>query len=319
MAAVSNAEFAKTLQMPAEWQEKAAAFADAKGLSLAARDVVAEWKDGWTGRDGKRRPPQLVLIVTADALMAIALRDGGRSFAPVLTEFTTDGQVWVQAWLQKEPPAACRVRFEVQGIDAAVIVVHTWAEYTQGKPSATQLKMPATMLAKATRSMGVRQIAPGAVGGLHSEEEAHAIENAADTEVAEVAEIVDTVTPEAEKSAKGTRKSTAELQASRKEELVRVGKALRSECGDDAANHLGRAIKARGCDPDKLTADDLKVLLGVAKLAREEAQKKEAAPAAEPAPGEPELDQAEGADDPAHPDDMTMEEVAEHFDGTFVI
>lgn len=317
MAAVSNSEFAKTLQMPPEWQEKAAAFADAKGLSLAAREVVAQFKDAWRGSNGKMREASLVLIVTADALMAIALRNGGRSFAPVSTEFTKDGQLWVQAWLEPTPPAACRVRFEVEGIDASVVVVHTWAEYTQGKVSPTQAKMPATMLAKATRSMGVRQIAPGAVGGLHSEEEAHAIQTSTDGEIADVAETVDAVTPETDKSSKGSRRSSAELFAERKTELVRVGKSLRADCGDEAANHLGRAIKARGCDPEKMKADDLKALLDVAKHAREHySAKAEVEP--ETAPEEPVAD-APAEALPDDPGDMTLDEVADHFGGEFVI
>ena len=124
--AMSNTEYAKSLPMPAEYQAQAAAFADARGLSLAAREVVAAWKDGWLGRDGRKRPPTLTLIVTADALMALALRDGGRKFAAITTEWTADGREWLPVWLDESPPAACRVTFEVEGIDAPVVVVHTW-------------------------------------------------------------------------------------------------------------------------------------------------------------------------------------------------
>lgn len=285
MAAVSNSEFAKTLGMPAEWAAKAAAFADAKGLSLAAREVVASYKEGWVGNDGKRREPTLMLVVTAEALMALALRE--RTFAPICTEFTDDGREWVDVWIGAAPPAACRVTFEVAGITAPVRVVHTWLEYTQGKATPTQQKMPATMLAKATRSLGVRQIAPTATGGLVSEEESHAVEASIDADVEHVEQVKDAVTPPQDEESKGTKLTRAEQYAARKDELVAVGKALRAECGDEAASKLAAAIKGRGCDPNGMTAADLKALLGVAKRAREDAERA----AQEPA-GEVELDTA---------------------------
>lgn len=277
MAAITNAEFAKTLGMPPEWAAKAAAFADAKGLSLAAREVVASYKEPWTGRDGKVREASLMLVVTAEALMGLALKE--RNFAPISTEFTDDGREWTDVWISGSPPAACRVTFEVEGITQPVRVVHTLAEYTQGNMTPTQAKMPATMLAKATRSLGVRQIAPTVTSGMLSEEEAHAVEATVDAEVAHVEQVVEAVTPTQDVESKGTSKSRAEQRAERKAELVAVGKALRAECGDDAAAQLAGAIKSRGCDPNELTAADLKALLAVAKRAREDAERAKAEPA----------------------------------------
>jgi hypothetical protein len=288
MAAITNTEFAKTLGMPPEWAAKAAAFADAKGLSLAAREVVASYKEPWTGRDGKQREATLMLVVTAEALMALALQV--RNFAPISTEFTDDGREWTDVWINASPPAACRVTFEVEGITAPVRVVHTLAEYTQGNMTPTQAKMPATMLAKATRSLGVRQIAPTATGGLVSEEEAHAVEASIDADVEQVAEVVQAVTPVVDEESKGTKLTRAEQFEARKAELVSVGKALRADCGDEAAAALGGAIKARGCDPASMTAADLKALLAVAKRAREDAERAAAEPAVEPEPTpEPDL------------------------------
>lgn len=264
--AISNSDFAKTLGMPPEWAAKAAAFADAKGLSLAAREVVATFKDAWVGQDGRRRDPSLMLVVSADALMALALRE--RNFAPICTEFTEDGREWTDVWINGTPPAACRVTFEVEGITQPVRIVHTLAEYTQGTLTPTQRKMPALMLAKATRSLGVRQIAPTATGGLMTEEEAHAVDAATDAEVEHVAEVVDAVTPTQDVESKGTKMTRSEQYAARKAELVAVGKALRADCGDDAAGVLATAIKELGCNPEALTAANLKALLAVAKQAR---------------------------------------------------
>ncbi len=283
MAAVSNTEFAKTLGMPPEWAAKAAAFADAKGLSLAGREVVAEYKESWTGRDGKVRPANVVLIVTADAAMALALK-AGRNFAPVSTEWTADGREWVDVWLGATPPAACRVKFEVGGIDAPVVVTHTLAEYTQGKLSGVQLTMPASMLAKATIQMGLRRIAPQALAGLYVAEEIEAVDAAVEAEVEHVEKVVEAVTPEVDKESTGTKMTRAEQHAARMQELVVVGKALRADCGDEAAAVLAGAIKARGCDPHKLTAADLKVLLDVAKRQREDFERKDAEPESSVAP-----------------------------------
>ncbi len=280
MAAITNAEFAKTLGMPPEWAAKAAAFADAKGLSLAGREVVAAYKDGWTGSDGKKREPTLMLVVTAEALMAMALRE--RNFAPVRTEFTSDGREWTDCWINAAAPAACRVTFEVEGITSPVVIVHTLAEYTQGTLTSTQRKMPATMLAKATRCLGVRQIAPTATGGLVSEEESHAVEASIDADVEHVEQVVQAVTPVQDEEAKGTKLTRAEQYAERMSSLVAVGKALRAEHGDDAAGQLAAAIKARGCDPKAMTAADLKALIQVAKRAREDAERARDAHADEP-------------------------------------
>lgn len=281
MAAITNEEFAKTLGMPAEWAAKAAAFADAKGLSLAAREVVASYKDGWTGRDGKYREPTLMLVVTAESLMALALRE--RTFAPICTEFTKDGSAWVDVWLHSEPPAACRVTFEVEGIEAPIRIVHTYAEYTQGAPTPIQKKMPATMLAKATRSLGVRQIAPTATGGMLSEEEAHAVEASVDAEVADVAETVKALTPEVDKESKGTTLTRGEQWASRKAELVAAGKGLRADFGQEAAAELHAVIKTRGADPEKLSAAHLKAILEAAARIRAKASTPEPEPEPEPA------------------------------------
>lgn len=273
---MKNTDFAKTLGMPPEYAAKAAAFADAKGLSLAAREVVASYKEGWRGEDGKLREPSLMLVVTAEALMALALKE--RNFAPICTEFTGDGREWTDVWLDSSPPAACRVTFEIEGISQPVRVVHTMAEYTQGTLTPTQRKMPATMLAKATRSLGVRQIAPTATGGMVSEEEAHAVEASVDAEVEHVAKVVEAVTPVQDREAKGSKVSRAEQYRSRKEELVRVGKALRDEFGADAAQELHGVIKARGADAEKLTAAHLKAILDAAERIRAKFEARAAAP-----------------------------------------
>lgn len=288
----SNAEFAKSLAMPPEWQAKAAAFADAKGLSLAAREVVATFKEAWTGRDGKQRPANMMLVVTAEALMAQGLK--ARVFAPVATEFTDDGREWTDVWIAPGPPAACRVTFEVEGIDRPVVVVHTWMEYTQGSATATQMRMPATMLAKATRSLGVRQIAPSTTSGLVSEEEAHAVSSAGEADREHSDAVGDAVTPPSEADAKGGKLSRAEQYAARKEELISTGKALRADCGDEAAGKLAAIIDnmrkngSPSLDLDKITAAQLKSILAAAKEIRAEAE------AATREPEAPHVDPDEG-------------------------
>jgi hypothetical protein len=283
---MTNAEFAKTLDMPAEWQAKAAAFADAKGLSLAGRDVVAEYKESWVGSDGKRRPATCIFIVTADAALALAL-NAGRNFAPISTEFTSDGREWVDVWLDSTPPRACRVTFEVEGIESPVRVTHTLQEYTQGKLTATQRTMPALMLAKATMQLGLRRIAPQALAGLYSQEEAHAVDAATEADAehgAAVAEVVNA--PDAETS--GGKLSRAEQFAARKAELVTVGKALRADCGDEAAERLAVIVNNMrtnaGLDLAAIKAAELKVILAAAKEIRAELEGRAAAEAATPEP-----------------------------------
>lgn len=273
-----NSEFAKTLNMPADYAKQAAAFADAKGLSLAAREVVAQFKDGWTGKDGKYREPTLMLVVTAESLMAMALRE--RKFAPIRTQFTIDGSTWTDVWLETKPPAACRVTFEVADIESHIVIVHTWAEYTQGKATHAQLKMPATMLAKATRSLGIRQIAPSATSGMLSEEEASAVEGAIDGEVEEIRETNKVLTPDADKEAKGAAAPRSEQFNARKDELVKIGKQLRADLGDDAAKEFAIALNDRGCDFDKLTAGDMVFIKSQAELIEKKAEAAKAADAA---------------------------------------
>lgn len=301
-----NADFAKTLDMPAEWGAKAAAFADAKGLSLAAREVVAQYKAAWKGTDGKTRPASLMLVVTAEALMALALRE--RNFAPISTEFTKDGEAWTDVWINAAPPAACRVTFEVEGITQPVRIVHTLAEYTQGTMTPTQRKMPATMLAKATRSLGVRQIAPTATSGMVSEEEAHAVEASTDADIQHAEDVKEAVTPPSDTEAKGATISRAEQYTARREELVKAGTALRVDFGDDAANRLALHIKTIEADPNKLTAAHLESILSSAKAIRDDCSK----PVEAPAPVEPTPPAAAPVDD-------GMQGLADAFDGEFVI
>lgn len=315
----TNAEYAKTLAMPPEWQAKAAAFADAKGLSFAAREVVAEFRDEWVGRDGKKRAAQLVLIVTADALIAQAL-NGGRKFAPIRTEFTDDGREWVEAWLGTSPPAACRIVFEVEGVSQPVSIVHTWAEYVQGHATVTQAKMPALMLSKATLVMGARRIAPHAVAGLYSPEEAESIESGAVADREHADAVGDAVIPPSESEVKGSKVSRAEQYAARKDELIRAGKALRAECGDEAAERLAVVVnnmrQNAGMDLDKITQVQLKQILAAEKEIRASAGQAipPAAPAPDPSPDpEPPAEPA-GAQPPAD-----VQSLADEFDGEFVI
>jgi hypothetical protein len=262
--------------------------------------------------------------VSAESLMAKGLES--RRFAPVSTQFTSDGREWVEVWLESRPPAACRVTFEVDGIERPVIVTHTWAEYTQGKASPTQLKMPATMLAKSTRSLGVRQISPSTTSGLLSEEEAHAVENAADAEIERAEQAVEAVTPEVDKESAGTKMSRGEQHATRLAEMVDIGKSLRADLGAETAEMFAGAIKAQGhdlSDPKqiKLSAANIKSLRDVAKRAREDAERSaqpdEPAPSSTPEARSAELDAA--AESAAQSDEPGVRAVAETFDAEFVI
>lgn len=85
-----------------------------------------------------------------------------------------DGK-WVDVWLKKTPPAACKVGVFKKGFREALVAVAIFDEYCQrnykGELSFMWAKMPGLMIAKVAESLALRKAFPNDLSGLYTQEE----------------------------------------------------------------------------------------------------------------------------------------------------
>lgn len=121
-------------------------------------------------KSGRGNDAKLTPITSIDGFRLIAQRSGQYA-GQRPPAWTSDGREWVDVWLEKTPPAACRVSVLRHDWSEPLTVTYTWAEYTGGRPSFMQQKMPAHMLAKATEALALRKAFPNDLGGLYTSDE----------------------------------------------------------------------------------------------------------------------------------------------------
>lgn len=85
------------------------------------------------------------------------------------TQWTADGETWVDVWLSKEAPAAARVGVYRAGFQAPLFAVATFDQYNPG--TSMWKKMPALMLGKCAEMLALRKAFPQDLSGLYSAEE----------------------------------------------------------------------------------------------------------------------------------------------------
>jgi phage recombination protein Bet len=85
-----------------------------------------------------------------------------------------DGK-WVDVWLKKTPPAACKVGVYKKGFREALMAVAIFDEYCQrksdGSPTFMWQKMPGLMIQKVAESLALRKAFPNDLSGLYTQEE----------------------------------------------------------------------------------------------------------------------------------------------------
>lgn len=126
-------------------------------LDPIARQIYAICRQGRWG-----------IQVSIDGARLIAERSG-KYAGQTPTEWTADGQTWVQVWLDKQPPRAARVGVHRADFREPLYAVATLDAYKAGGPMWE--KMPALMLGKCAEMLALRKAFPQDLSGLYSTDE----------------------------------------------------------------------------------------------------------------------------------------------------
>jgi len=105
--------------------------------------------------------------VSIDGFRVIAERSGELNGQDVAW-CGEDGQ-WVDVWLKKDPPSACRVLVYRKGCEHPFPGIAKWSEYKDQGPMWT--KMPANQLAKCAEALALRKAFPHQLSGLYTPDE----------------------------------------------------------------------------------------------------------------------------------------------------
>jgi len=107
-------------------------------------------------------------VISVDGFRLIAQRSG--EYAGQAGPFFCgeDGK-WVDVWLNKFPPRACRVGVLRQGFRDYLYAIANWEAYSRN--SSVWKKMPSLMLAKVAECLALRRAFPQELSGLYSAEE----------------------------------------------------------------------------------------------------------------------------------------------------
>ena len=116
---------------------------------------------------------RLNIMASIDGLRLIAERSGLYEGQTAPEWCGPDGK-WVDVWLKKEPPSACKVGVHKNKFKEPLIAIAIFDEYakkTNGKLDFMWSKMPALMIAKVAESLALRKAFPNEMSGIYSTEE----------------------------------------------------------------------------------------------------------------------------------------------------
>jgi phage recombination protein Bet len=139
------------------------------GLDPFARQIYAVKRyDKKAGRD------VMTTQVAIDGFRLVAERSG--KYAGQLGPWwTADGKIWLDCWIEKEPPKAARVAILRSDFKEPLYAVAAWESYRQtdreGNVTRFWAQMPDVMLAKVAEALALRKAFPMELSGIYTAEE----------------------------------------------------------------------------------------------------------------------------------------------------
>lgn len=124
--------------------------------------------------DSRTEREKMVTHTSIDGFRLIAQRSG-KFLGRVGPEWCGEDRKWVDAWLEKAPPAAARVGIKHAGFPDPIFAVATFASFARrtrkGELYPNWRQMPDVMLAKCAESAAIRAAFPEDTSNLYSSDE----------------------------------------------------------------------------------------------------------------------------------------------------
>lgn len=123
---------------------------------------------------------KLSVQATIDGFRLIAERSQKYQGQTIPLYLKADGVTWVEVWLDKEYPRACKVGVLKEGFKEPLYAIAKWDSYVQQTSSGVGFmwkKMPEVMLAKVAEALALRKAFPNDLSGIYSQEEMEQADN----------------------------------------------------------------------------------------------------------------------------------------------
>lgn len=139
-------------------------FAKRTGLDPLARQIYAMKNKG-----------KFSILTSIDGFRLIAERSGSYAGQTIPLYYDTDSETWIDVWIKKTFPAACKVGIHRKDFIEPMYAVAHWEAYAQKKADGTIAyawrTMPTIMLAKCAEALALRKAFPQELSGLYTSDE----------------------------------------------------------------------------------------------------------------------------------------------------
>jgi len=139
-------------------------FAKRTGLDPLARQIYAMKNKG-----------KFSILTSIDGFRLIAERSGSYAGQTIPLYYDTDSETWIDVWVKKTFPAACKVGIHRKDFIEPMYAVAHWEAYAQKKADGNIAyawrTMPTIMLAKCAEALALRKAFPQELSGLYTSDE----------------------------------------------------------------------------------------------------------------------------------------------------